>query len=78
MSVSRLVRFLQSESWIFAWLNYIQVALPIGLFNHCPILLTIDKENWTPRLQRMFKCWANLPIYKEYAKEQWLSYQIFW
>jgi hypothetical protein len=77
VSVSRLDRFLLSESWIFGWLNYIQAALPRGLFDHCSILLTIDKENRAPRPQRMFKCWANLPIYKEYAKEQWLSYQVF-
>jgi len=56
VSMSRLDRFILSEGWIFAWQNCIQAALPKSLYDHCPILLTIDKENWGPKSKRMLKC----------------------
>jgi len=34
--MSRLVRFLLHEEWCMLWPNYIQVAQPRGLFDHCP------------------------------------------
>jgi len=49
IAMSRLDRFLLSNFWAFMFPNCIQVALSRGLSDHCPILLTIDKENWGPK-----------------------------
>jgi len=68
-SMSRLDRFLLSKVWVSLLTNCIQAALPRSLSYHCPILLTIDEENWGPISQRMLKCYADLPGYADYVKE---------
>jgi len=65
-----LYRFLLSEEWCSIWPNCIQTALPRGISNHCPLMLTIDEENWGSCPQRMLKCWANLLVYQKFVKEQ--------
>jgi endonuclease/exonuclease/phosphatase family metal-dependent hydrolase len=77
LSMSRLDRFLLSESWCHAYPNCIQAALPRTLSDHCPIQLTIDDQNWGPKPLRMLKCWADFPGYKEFVREKWLSSQVF-
>lgn len=46
--ISRIDRFVLSEDWYIAWPNCIQVAQPQGLSDHCPIMLSVDEENWGP------------------------------
>ncbi|XP_024628654.1 DNA-(apurinic or apyrimidinic site) endonuclease-like [Medicago truncatula] len=48
-SMSRLDRFLLSEAWCLLWPNCIQVGHLRGLSDHCPIVLSVDEENWGPR-----------------------------
>jgi len=54
--MSRLDRFLLSEEWCLLWSGYMQVAQMQGLSDHCPLMLSIDKENWGPKPSRMLKC----------------------
>jgi hypothetical protein len=76
VSMSRLDKFLLSKFSCSSWQNCIQVDLPRCLFDHCPILITIEEEDWGPRRQRMLKGWTDLPRYKEFVKEKWFSYQV--
>ncbi|KEH17204.1 endonuclease/exonuclease/phosphatase family protein [Medicago truncatula] len=76
VSMSRLDRFLLSESWTTLFPNCIQVALPRGLLDHCPILLTINEENWGPKPLRMLKCWTDIPGYGDFVKESCQSFHV--
>jgi len=76
VSMSRLDRFLLSESWMVMFPNCIQVALPRGLSDHCPLLLTIDEDSWGPNPFRMLKCWADIPGYGDFVKDKWHSLQV--
>jgi hypothetical protein len=44
--MSRLDRFLLSKEWGLHWPNCLQIALNRGLSNHCPIMLSVDEDNW--------------------------------
>lgn len=63
-SISRLDRFLLSEDWCLAWPNCLQIAQLRGLSDHCPLVLTVDEEDWGPRPSRLLKCWTDIPSYK--------------
>jgi len=76
IAMSRLDRFLLSDSWASMFPNCIQVALSRGLSDHCPIILTIDEENWGPKPLRMLKCWADIPGYGDFVKDRWRSFQV--
>lgn len=75
-SMSRLDRFLLSEEWCLVWPNCIQVAHLRGLSDHCPIVLSVDEENWGPRLVRLLKCWQDMPGYYDFVREKWGSLQV--
>jgi len=77
LSMSRLDRFLLLEVWISFFPNCIQAALPRGLSDHCPIVLTIDEKNWGPRPLRMLKCWADVPGYFDFVKEKWPTTHVY-
>jgi len=76
VSMSRLDRFLLSEDWCTIWPNMVQRALNRGLSDHCPILLSMDDENWGPRPRRMLKCWGDLPSYKQFVRDNLQFYHI--
>ncbi|GAU31957.1 hypothetical protein TSUD_288910 [Trifolium subterraneum] len=59
-AMSRLDRVLLSDGWITLFPNCVQAAMPRGLSDHCPVLLTIDEQNWGPKPLRMLKCWADI------------------
>jgi len=69
--MSMIDRFLLSEDWCAQWPNCFQVALLRGLSDHCPLQLSIDKENWGPRSTRMLKCWQDISGYRQFVKEKW-------
>jgi len=75
-SMSRLDRFLLSPPWCDAWPNSIQLVNQRGLSDHVPLVLYVDEDNWGPRPFRMLKCWADLPGYEMYVRDQWASYNI--
>jgi hypothetical protein len=77
LSMSRLDRFLLSEVWISVFPDCIQAALPRGLSDHCPIILTIDDQNWGPKPLRILKCWADILGYFEFVKEFWQSTHVY-
>jgi len=66
-SMSRLEEFLLSENWCLVWPSCMQVAQLRGLLDHCPLLLTVSKDDWGPWPSRMLKCWCNLPSYKQFV-----------
>lgn len=74
--MSRIDKFLHSESWCIKWPNMIQRALLRCLSDHCPIMLKIDEGNWGPRLQRMLKCWTDLLGYHLFVKDKWNFFQV--
>ncbi|MCI29977.1 cysteine-rich receptor-like protein kinase, partial [Trifolium medium] len=47
-----------------------------GLSDHCPLLLSVDEENWGPRPVRMLKCWHDIPGFKQFVIDKWRSLQI--
>jgi len=73
ISMSRLDRFLLSEEWCLRWPNCLQVALLRGISDHNPLQLSVDEENWAPRLSRMLKCWQDMPGYKQFVTDKWKS-----
>ena len=68
VSMSRLDRFLLLEDWCAIWPNMLQRALNYDLPDQCPILLSMDEENWGPRPRRMLNCWGDLPGYKQFVR----------
>ncbi|MCI28325.1 cysteine-rich receptor-like protein kinase, partial [Trifolium medium] len=76
ISMSRIDRFLLSEEWCLAWPNCMQMAQLRDLSDHCPLLLSVDEENWGPRPLRMLKCWQDIPGYKQFVVSTWRSLQI--
>ena len=75
-SISHIDRFLLSEDWCLVWPNCVQVALLRGLSDHCPLVLSVDKENWGPRPSRFLKCWSDNPGYKQFVKDKWSSFNV--
>lgn len=75
-SMSRLDRFLLSEDWCLAWPNCLQIAQLRGLSDHCPLVLTVDEEDWGPRPSRLLKCWTDIPGYKQFVSTKWKSFQV--
>ncbi|KEH26257.1 DNase I superfamily protein, putative [Medicago truncatula] len=75
-SMSRLDRFLLSEGWCLVWPNCMQVAHLRGLSDHCPVVLSVDEENWGPRPLRLLKCWQDMPGYNDFVREKWNSFQV--
>jgi len=55
-----------------------QLALPRGLSDHCPLVLSIDDENWGPRPLRMLKCWESFSGYNNFVRDRdkWSSFQV--
>lgn len=52
-SMSRLDHFLLSED---STISCIQVALAQSVSYHCSMMLTLDENDWGPRLTRMLNC----------------------
>jgi exonuclease III len=75
-SMSRIDRFLLSEDWCLSWPNCVQQAQLRGLSDHCPLLLSVDVENWGPRPLRMLKCWQDIPGYKQFVISTWQSLHV--
>jgi len=70
-SMSRLDKFLLSEDWFLMWPNCLQIAQLRGLSDHCPLVLSIDEENWGPRSTRLLKCWKDIPRYNQFVSDKW-------
>jgi len=75
-SMSRIDRFLLSEKWCSTWPNCFQLASSRGMLDHCPLMLSVDEENWGPIPLRMSKCWENFPGYKNFVRDKWHSFQV--
>ena len=75
-SMSRIDKFLLSESWCTTWPNCYQMASARGLSDHCPLELSVDEENWGPKPLRMLKCWENFPGYDNFVREKWQSFPV--
>jgi len=75
-SMSRIDRFLLSDKWCQTWPNCFQMAMSRGLSDHCPLVLSIDVENWGPKPLRLLKCWELLPGYASFVRDKWRSLQV--
>ncbi|MCH79554.1 cysteine-rich receptor-like protein kinase [Trifolium medium] len=75
-SMSRLDRFLLSEDWCLTWPNSVQTAHLRGISDHCPLMLSVDEEDWGPRPLRMLKCWQDIPGYKQFVISKWNALQV--
>jgi len=75
-TMSQIDRFLLSDNWCLTWPNCIQLAESRGLSDHCPLVLSVDSQNWGPKLVRMLKCWADIPGYDSFVQDKWRSFQI--
>jgi len=53
-----------------------QMAMSRGLSDHCPLVLSIDVENWGPKPMCLLKCWELLPGYKSFFRVKWRSFQV--
>lgn len=74
--MSRIDRFLVSEDWCLVWPNCLQIAQLRGLYDHCPLLLMVDVENWGPRPSPFLKCWSDTPGYKQFVSNSWKSFHV--
>jgi len=75
-TMSRIDRFLLTDNWVLTWPNCIQLAVSRGLSDHCPLVLSVDTQNWGPKPVRMLKCWADIPGYDSFVRDKWRSFQI--
>jgi len=75
-SMSRIDRVLLSESWCLSWPGCCQMASARGLSDHCPLILSVDEENWGPKPSRMLKCWENFAGYNNFVCEKWNAFQV--
>ncbi|MCH83612.1 cysteine-rich receptor-like protein kinase, partial [Trifolium medium] len=76
LSMSRLDRFLLMEEWCLTWPNCKQEARLRGLFDHCPLILSANEEDWGPRPSRMLKCWKDILGYMPFVRDKWNSLQV--
>jgi len=53
-----------------------QVAHLRGLSDHFPIVLSVDEEDWGPRLLCLLKCWQDMPGYNNFVRENWSSFEV--
>jgi len=74
--MSRIDRFLLSEEWCSRWPNCLQVTFMRGLSDHCPLVLSVDEQNWGPRPMRMLKCWSDFPGYQQFVRSNLQSCRI--
>jgi hypothetical protein len=58
------------------WPNCLHVAHLRGLSDHCPILLSVDDQNWGPRPTRLLKCWQGMPGYNTFVREKLNSFDV--
>jgi exonuclease III len=75
-SMSRIDRFLVSESWCSSWPNCFQTASARGLSDHCMLELSVDEQNWGPKPLRMLNCWESFPGYDMFVREKWQCFQV--
>jgi hypothetical protein len=75
-SMSQLDQFLLSEDWCLVWPNCLQIAQLRGLLDHCPLVLSVDEDNWGPRPSRFLGCWSDIPGYHQFVSSKWKSCQV--
>ncbi|PNX92269.1 cysteine-rich receptor-like protein kinase [Trifolium pratense] len=75
-AMSRIDRFLFSESWNNEWPNCKQWCLDKALSDHCPIMLCEDRKNWGPKPFRMLSCWKDTEGYHNFVREQWRDIKV--
>ncbi|GAU45582.1 hypothetical protein TSUD_273820 [Trifolium subterraneum] len=44
--------------------------------DHCPLVMSVNEEEWGLRPMRMLKCWKDDPSYKLFVREKWNSFQV--
>jgi len=75
-SMSQLNSFLLSEDWCLTCPICVQSALSRGVSDHCPLQLSVDKENWGPKPFRTLRCWEKFLGYKNFVRDRWNSFNL--
>lgn len=55
---------------------FLQIAQLRGLSDHCPLVLSVDEENWGPRPTRLLQCWRDISGYTHFVSSKWKSFQV--
>lgn len=76
-AMSRIDRFLLSESWLQHFNNLSQWACKRSVSDHCPLILKEGDYDWGPKPFRVLDCWHDHPDFAPFVRAKWSSYQIF-
>ncbi|CAK8542484.1 unnamed protein product [Lathyrus sativus] len=74
--MSRINRFLISESLYHTWQECRQWSLEKELFDHRLIQLCDKKENWGDKPFCMLNYWREINGYHKFVKEQWSNLNV--
>jgi len=47
-----------------------------GFSDHCLLVLSVEEENWGPRLIRMLNCWESFRGYRIFVEDKWRSFTL--
>lgn len=75
-AMSRLDRFLLSESLISAWQVNAQWVGDHDISDHCPIWIVCSSHDWGPKPFQFNKCWLEHDNFKSFVEERWGSFQM--
>jgi hypothetical protein len=74
--MSRIDRFLFSESWNNEWPTCKQWCLDKGLSDHFPIMHCEYRKNWGPKPFRILSCRKDTEGYHNFVKDQWRDLKV--
>lgn len=75
-AVSRIDRFLLSKEWGDHFTRVIQLGLPRGLSDHCPLKLSPSTVDWGPKSFRFENCWLSHKEFIPMARNCWLQSKV--
>ncbi|CAK8539202.1 unnamed protein product [Lathyrus sativus] len=75
-SMSRLDRFLLSESLIRIWNLNAQYVGDKTFSDHCPIFLKTIDLNWGPKPFKFFSAWLKYEDFFPFVEKAWKSYRV--
>lgn len=75
-AMSRIDRFLLSDTWMQQWSNLTKWALFKDISYHCPLVLKKHDVDWGPRPFRVMDCWHDHSNFREFVENTWNSFQI--
>lgn len=74
--MSKLDRFLLSESFIVDWKIIGQIIGKTDISDHCPIWLKACNEDWCPKPFKFNNNWLKHPDFQLFIKKKWQSFKV--